>query len=56
MVKIYLAMYSSSETACSVPYLCFVSPMVVCLFVQQKDVEAGEGALCSKANDGFKVF
>jgi hypothetical protein len=27
-----------------------------CLFVQQKDVEAGEGALCSKANDGFEVF
>jgi hypothetical protein len=34
-----------------------VIPAVVCLFVQQqKDVEAGEGALCSKANDGFEVF
>jgi len=33
-----------------------VSPAVVCLFVQHKDVEAGEGALCGKANDGFEVF
>jgi len=33
-----------------------VIPGVVCLLVQQKDVEAGEGALCSKENYGFEVL